>query len=266
MSEKVEPKDPHVPLKKRILDFFKTLILSIYPDSYSRFSEKRLMQGMHYFLSVALLTLILTGILLAFTLPSAVNHVTGELQKFDNFTVNVNMELNQDITLADQTIRIAEKADYQGEKLLITKENITMQKPSCFVFSPICWFSDEKINLKTENLSNTLEFEEEINNAIKSFAIVLFPALMLGLSIFVVLKSLILMLFLFILSSIIAKSAKLRLERRQKILICIYAVTIYMIGEPFSILVGGFYMAHLIVAIVLAAIGVALVGDKKHRY
>ncbi|MGM5482785.1 MAG: DUF1189 family protein [Nanobdellota archaeon] len=267
-KKKDEPEQEPVTLtyKKRIYLFFKTLIFSLYPFYYHKFSQKRFSEGFAYIGCLLLLITIFTGILLCIKIPQTMNTIASEMDKFEKLEISADMELKKDITLAGSKLRISEDATYSNETVLLTKENINFKKPSCIMLEPLCWFGNSTKKLKTSELSNILEYKEKIKKGLKSLAIAVYPALLIFIVIVISLKTILVLILLFLLIRLLKKMLKMRLSNRQSTLISIYATTIFIVAEPVNTLLLNLYYIHLIVALVMAALGVALVGQKKHRF
>lgn len=257
-------KQEEISLQERIMRFFKETVLAIYPDAYPRFSQKRYLEGVKHFMLVTALSLLITSVILILVLPSYSNNVGKELDKFDKLEIDVEMGLNENVTYKD-LLKISETGNYSGEKIHITNDMVTIESSACFMFKPGCWFT-EPSEINAGELSNVLEHKENLKGVLKTLLYAILPALAVGITVFVATKAVVFVFVLYLLTLLVTKIGKLRLSARPRLLICIYASTVFLLLEPVFMLLGGLRWLHVLAVILLAVIGVALVGEKKQRF
>lgn len=262
----VKLKDDKVNLKDRIKLFLKTFALSIYPDAYNRFSQKRYSQGLLYFLYVLLISMTIFSVMFLVSLPGFLSTFDSEFSKFEDLSLNMSMKLSEDIVLFDGKIKVSEHGNYTDESLMITQDYIYTKKTHCNLVPPLCLFGEKH---KTRSTAEFYDLENEsgaIKTSFIAFLSLAFPFLLILYLIVVGVKVLGLVLLLAILLLILTKFLKFKIQFQQVFLIVLYSSTFYLIAYPINTLVYGLYSVHLIVPVLLSLLGVFLVGEKKHRF
>ena len=253
MGDNITPKDPKISKKEYIIRFLKTVVTSIYPDSYKRFSERKILEGISYFFMVLGLSFIIALAVMGFKLFDIGQELEEELNKVNEF--EIEFELSDDINFG--FLRIAEEGNLTDEKILITKESITDRGILC-ILTPICFGEP-----KTSKFDDFDSYKDNITNFFNIMMIVLLPAITIVYTFLNGAAALVLCLLFTLIAKFFTK--KLRISRRQIFLIAIYACTPLLILIPFSLIFKLYYLP-LVLFFAFSIIGVLLVGEKKHRY
>lgn len=263
---KIEAKEPTVTLRDRFKRFAKTFGLSIYPDAYNRFSQKRYSQGLTYFLYVLLMSMIIFMVAFFVMLPSYLDKFDNEFSKFDDLSLNVSMKLSNDVELFDGKIRVSESGNYSGESFLITQDSIYTKKTHCNLVPLLCIFGED---YKVKSTSELYELEKQ-SSAIKAsfiaFLSLAFPLVLILYLVIVGFETLFAVSIGALLIFMLTKTLKIKLSIQQSFLIVLYSSTIYLIAYPINALIYGLYYLHLIIPLVLSLLGMFLVGERKHRF
>jgi hypothetical protein len=250
----------------KTFSFFKNLLLSLYPDSYIDFCEKKTKDIIKYFLLVFLLIFIISNIILITKGILFLNSFEEDFSKFNNLTIDMNMDLTEDLYYFNNNLKITQEGNYSKELMFISNDKISFKKKECLILPFLCWFNDKHSEIKSDDLKNILEFENQIKNLLIFLVIVLIPIFSLLITIFVMIKTILLILLISFIIKIIGLIFKLKLTFKKLLAITIYASTIYVLIEPFNLLIFKTYYIHLGLFVIYSFIGLFLIGEKKHRY
>lgn len=253
MVDKAIPKEAKVGKKDIFFRFLKTLVLCIYPDSYQKFSQRRVSEGLVYFLAVLGISLLISFVAMGMKLNDIGNEVEKELTKMKNFSAE--FELEEDIKL--KGLRISQEGNLTNESILITKENIIHKHWSC-IFTPLCLGEETKINLEDFE-----SYSKSIVGIFNALLIALFVPIVVLYTIYNGLLALLLILIVGLVGKLITRN--LKISSRQIFLVGIYASTVPLLLWPITLQVN-FHKAPLILFLILSLVGFFIVGEKKHRY
>ncbi len=253
MSTKKEIKEPRITKFDYIKRFLSTLVQSVYPDSYRRFSEKRVMEGLGYFIVVLCISLLITLIIFGLKISEIRQDLSGEMEKVEK--VEFSFNITEDINF--KGLRVAEEGNLSDEKLLITRDGMQRESWLCII-SSLCLgdpvtkdFKDSDV--LTESLLNFMRISFYFLLPLGAFLYTLYNGFM----------ALILVALVSFFGKLLTR--KLKISTRQIFLIAIYASTILVLARPFS-LVAPLYNLPLVLFFFLCLVGILLVGERKHKY
>ncbi|MFP4402796.1 MAG: hypothetical protein ACOC3X_00015 [Nanoarchaeota archaeon] len=265
-KEEIKLKDEKVPFLKSVLIFIKIFFLSLYPDNYHKFTDKRIKDIAKYFFSLILLIFLLINILLIVKSFLFINSLDDRLNYFNNLSIDINMNLTEDIYLLNDNVKITQQGNYSGEFMFISNEKIAFKKKECLIIPALCIFNNKHKEIKTNELKDILNFKDEINSLIIFLTIVFIPIISIFITFFILIKVILLILLIFILIKILSLLTKFKITNKKLLFIVIYASTMYLIIEPFNLLIINTYYIHLGLFIIYTIIGLFLIGEKRHRF
>ncbi len=241
--------------------FWKEVILTLHPQSYTELSSRSIRKGFMYILELLFASFIIMCII---SLPNIINlpgYIEMELSRFDKLNITIDAEMNSPVKLTQEDPQIiidttGKTTELGDEKLLIT-EDYVYYRPYAMT--------------RTYNLSEFKEIttkKEEISKALTFLAILLIPTILITSYIMFLIKYIITIVAAALLLFIIARIVKKDIGLKRSVNTAIYAATpivlIEVIFIPFNsrylipvfqIMGMNFYLITLIIYISLVAFG-----------
>ncbi|MBN2458093.1 DUF1189 family protein [Candidatus Woesearchaeota archaeon] len=241
-------KDGEAGRLERVSGFLKEMLLSFYPKAYWDFSKKSPGKAFRYIFNVVLVSAIIALALLLFGLSGISISLGSELDKFEKLNITGEIELREPVSLHDDRIIIANEKMYEGEDLLITKENITRKPLLCLVFRPYCWFNPDTTTTGIDEFSNIDAYRECLKTVIIAGLFIAMPGIVMLYLAYILLKAAIFVVAASLLGYVATFLTKHRIGFRQVLAAAIYSSTFIIIAEPFNIMVKGLYYIHVLIS------------------
>lgn len=272
--KKVGEKVKHVKgkvVKTVRLGFWKKVLWTLNPKTYSDLSEVKVKKSFNYLLGLLFASFILMSIL---SLPTIINlpeSIKGELNKFEKFNISIDIEMSEPVMLTPEDPQIiidttTNRTELGKEKLLITDEIISYRPYGKTKTSDISEFED--LTNKKEETSKFLTF----------IAILLIPSILITAYLMFLIKYLITILVFTLLIFIGVRIGKRNLPILKSLNTAIYAATPMILLEfimiPFNskylvpifqIMGMNFYLVTLLIYAILAVSAAYFASKKKKK-
>jgi len=254
MAKRIFDRDPH----DRLIQFLWTILRSLNPESYHQLCQRTLFKSSKYLANIVVMSVMLMAFLVAFNLAGFHNALKTELQKVED--INLTRDMTEPIYFESQGIRVADEANYTGENLLITDNEIVHKPFLCALIKPACIiFNKPKAIEYSDN-------PDDLANMLFFFMLLLIPGMLCLYLIYFMVKTALIILVVSYAAKLLARAFKFRVAFIKIIHIAIYASTIFILLEPINLIVWNLYYIHLLVFLIIFTIAVLLVGEHKHKY
>ncbi|MCP3684145.1 MAG: DUF1189 domain-containing protein [bacterium] len=252
--------------KKTGAKFISTFLHSLYPLKYKQLSNRGIKDAFAYFfimLFVFSIIALLISLPALFTLGS---HLNAQLSKFETLSIDVDIETKEPVVFDRLGVVVDStgQTEYEGNKILITKEELIGKPVLCLLYKPMCLISGEEIRAPTSQWENVLENQDSSTRLVQSLMIVALPALFVVLYCFFALKYLILMLLFSIIGFVITRILLFETHFVRIFKIALYSTTIMALIEIINLSFGyKLYGAPLILFAIVFIIGLFMIIHKK---
>lgn len=251
--------------------FWKKVLLTFHPKSYSELSTRSIRKGFNYLLAILLASFILMFIIAMPKIIGMPDYIKGELNKFDKFNISIDIEMSEPVmfTAEDPQVIIdttTNRTEMGKEKLLITDEQISYRPYGRARTSNISEFED--LTNKKEETARFLAF----------LAILLIPTILITAYIMFLIKYIITIIVFSIILFIAVRIAKKDLGILRSLNTAIYAATPMILLEvifipfnskslvPLFQLMGmNFYLVPLLIYVLLASFAAYFASQKKRK-
>jgi len=211
--------------------FWKSVILTLHPKSYSELSSRSVRKGFTYLLALLFASFIIMSVI---SLPNIINlpgYIDNELSKFSKLNISIDAEMDSPVKLTKDDPQIiidttGTNTELGEEKLLITEDNI-YYRPYAFA--------------KTYNLSEFKDLtqkKDEISNLLTVAALLLIPTILLTSYVMFFIKYAITILVASLLIFLTARIIKKDISIKRSLNTALYAATpiilIEVIFIPFN--------------------------------
>lgn len=253
--------------RQRLTGFLRTMVMSFWPDSYTRFSQRRLMQGISYFFALLVFALLFFCILSLARLPGLLEGLSSQTHKFEALELDVDMNLTEDISLLGGEVTISEHGNYSGQTLLMTKDAIYLKDLKCISFPALCYVGGDRSGMKeTSQLKDVLDYEDWFMRFLLLLLIIAIPFFVIFSAIVLMLKALFFMALAYVLCLAAAKVFGYKISLLKILLVVIYASTIYIVLSPIDKIIYPLFFAHIAAFFLYSLIGLFIAGDRRHRF
>ncbi|MBN2111859.1 DUF1189 family protein [Candidatus Woesearchaeota archaeon] len=251
--------------------FWKKVIWTMNPKTYSDLSETKIKKSFSYLLALLFASFILMSIIALPRIISMPGYIKGELGKFDTFNISIDIEMSKPVMITAEDPQIivdttTNRTTLGKEKILITDEIIAYRPYGRARTQDLSEFED--LTAKKEETSRFLTF----------LAILLMPTILITAYIMFLLKYLALILVVTLLLFIGVRIAKKDLPLKKSLNTAVYAATPMILIEvvfiPFSskylfpifqIMGMNFYLVTLAVYLILASNAAYFAAKKKSK-
>jgi len=245
----------------RFIDFFKTLLKTINPNSYHELSQRPITSGIRHLGNVLVVSALILAVIVSFNLAtfhSALNH---ELKKLNS--LDVTFDLTQPIVIEKHKINITNSGNYTGENLLITDNQLVRKPTACVLLKPLCLFLQDPV---VTNYSDFQAHRDDFGKIVFFSLLVMIPGLLILYVLYMLIKITIIIFTISYLAKFATSIVKFRIPFKKILMAAVYSSTIFLMLEPFNLIVINMYYLHIVLYVLLFSLAVLLVGERKHRY
>jgi len=245
----------------RFIEFLKTMLRSMSPHSYHDLTHKTLASGMKYLGNVLIVSAVILAVIVGFNLASFNQALNTELRKLNS--LDVMFDLTEPIVIEKHKINITNRGNYTDENLLITDKNLIRKPTICILLKPTCIFAKDPV---MTDYSDFQQHRKDFGKIVFFILLVMIPGLMMLYILYMLIKVLIILFVISYAAKFIADIFKFRIVFKKIILAAIFSSTIFLLLEPFNLVVVNLYYIHIGLFVILFSLSVLLVGERKHRY
>ena len=249
------------------VDFFKTVLKSLSPDSYKELGKRSIRQATSYFLSLVFIMFVLMLVLSFNDIVNMPNTLQSEFNKLNDFSISVNAKTTAPILIPSEEPVVT--IDLSEEPVDLTEGNILITND--FVEYKLITSKKEPID-KFKNVSELLELVSDF-----AFLIILlmFPVLVILFYLIYLIKFAIIIFAASIIAILILRLIAYDIKIMELVRIGIYSSTIMILLEFLSVPFGfsrwmipvgtlflKFYIVPIILFILMFIIAIILAGER----
>jgi hypothetical protein len=251
--------------------FWKKVMWTLHPKTYSDLSEVRVKKSFNYLLALLLASFIL---MLIVSIPALINmpeYLKEELNKFETFNISIDIEMSEPAMFTEKDPQViidttTDRTELGREKVLITDEVISYRPYGKTRTTDISEFED--LTNKKEETAVFLTF----------LAILLIPSILITAYLMFLIKYLVIILVFTLLLFISVRIAKKDLGFKKAFNTALYAATPMILLEVilipfnskylvqiFQIMGMNFYLVTLLIYLVLVSSAAYFAAQKKRK-
>jgi hypothetical protein len=265
----IEPEEVVKDIRHNLpVEFFKNLVRSLYPPSYKELALKTMKAAFSYLFWIILFSyalMLIGAIPVAYNLKSG---ISDALSSFDSIVVNATAEMNKEFYIPQlgAGIDTREGINTTAEKLLVTAEDIKLQKWYCSII-PVCGLVREPYNsISLQTLADPLNHKETFTALIIGLLLFLLPSILATILVFVLIKYLLVSVLFWMFGLLFTKLINRKIRSARVYKAAIFSLTPMIMLETVNIPYGrDFFYLPVLVSLLLFFIGLLFASERGSK-